>query len=79
MKDTLAKNIRETGNRLVEAEHLLLKAVRSWSVAVVQGDDEAKRSVEARISTLQDRLALLEREYVEHQELWNRAAEGACQ
>jgi|LULW01.1.fsa_nt_gb hypothetical protein len=73
MKDTLARNIRETGNRLVEANRLLRKASRSWMDAIIQGDEEAKRSAEALVKTLHERVALLEKEYVEHQRLWKEA------
>lgn len=79
MKDKLAKNIRETGDRLIEANRLLRKASDSWTDAIIQGDKEAKRSAEALFETLHERVALLEREYDELGELWNRAAEGACQ
>ena len=72
MKDTLARNIRETGNRLVETHRLLRKAVHSWTDAIIQGDKEAKRSAEALVKTLHRRVALLEKEYVEHQRLWKR-------
>ena len=51
MKDTLAKNVRETGNRLIEADRLLRKASLSWTDAIIQGDKEAKRSAEALVKT----------------------------
>tara|TARA_A100001515_G_scaffold20947_1_gene15793 strand:- start:235 stop:459 length:225 start_codon:yes stop_codon:yes gene_type:complete len=73
MKDTLAKNVRETGNRLIEADRLLRKASLSWTDAIIQGDKEAKRSAEALVKTLHERRALLEREYVKHQKLWKEA------
>lgn len=72
MKDTLARNIRETGDRLIEADRLLRKASDSWTHAIIQGDKEAKRSAEALVKTLHKRVALLEKEYVEHQRLWKR-------
>ena len=73
MKDTLAKNVRETGNRLIEADRLLRKASLSWTDAIIQCDKEAKRSAEALVKTLHERRALLEREYVKHQKLWKEA------
>ena len=75
MKDTLAKNVRDAGSRVVEADARLGKALRTWLAAIMQGDKEAARIANACIVSLQEQVTLLQSEYVKHQKIWKEAAQ----
>jgi len=64
----LAANVRAAGTRVLEAQRELVQADRDRISAIKQGAGrDVRTAAAARINALEERLALLKSEYIEHQ------------
>jgi len=78
MKSTLAKNVRDAGTRVLEAQRELVQADRDRISAIKQGAGrDVRAAADARINALEERLALLKSEYIEHQKKALAAKRGS--
>ena len=64
----LAANVRDAGTQVLEALRELVQADRDRISAIKQGAGrDVRAAADARINALEERLALLKSEYIEHQ------------